>query len=109
MDPQFRSIVQQYLTSYIAPSTATAGSGREGGFSGNTPPITPTVFNERLRQETVAFKPNGWMLDAQEQEDLLALADKIYSSYYADWTTIPLAGDAPPEVVAWQKAARGGA
>lgn len=109
MDPQFRTRVQQYLTDYIAPSTAQGGSGRDGGFSGNTPPITPTVFVERLREETKEFKPDGWFLDAQEQEDLIALADKIYSSYYADWVSIPLAGDANPQVQAWQKAARGGA
>jgi hypothetical protein len=107
MNTQFRNIVQQYLTSYIAPSTAPAGSGREGGYVGNDAPITPDVFLGRLREETNAFKANFWELDAVEMADLLAKADHIYRDQaYANWASIPLAGDAPPAVVAWQKEAR---
>ena len=106
---QFRAIVQQYLNDYIAPATSPAGSGREGGFVGNEPPVTPAVFHQRLSDEAKPYQPNGWSLDTAEAADLVALADKVYLSYYSDWAHIPLAGDAPPAVVAWWNEARKGA
>jgi hypothetical protein len=102
MSPQLRGIVQNDLTSRIAPSTAPAGSGREGGFVGNEPPISPAEFVAVLRQEVSPFKPNGWELDSVEVEDLIAIAQHIYTNYWVGWVTVPLAQDAPLSVVQWQ-------
>lgn len=101
-NPQFRNIVQQYLTAYIAPRTRT-----DGGFAGNTPPPTPQDFRERLNQEAANFHFNSWDLDSLEAITLLDQASTIYMNAYGQWSMHPLAGDAPSAVVDWQKGVRG--
>lgn len=96
MSPQFRSIVQNYLTSYIQPRTRT-----DGGFAGDTPPPSPEVFQTRLEEEEKAFGKNAWDLDHIENLSLINLAVATYSVSTWAWLTKPLAGDAPAEVQTW--------
>ena len=103
MNQDFRNFVQGQLTSCIAPHTRPEGAP---GLGDNTVPFTPAEFHQTLADRKEVSSLNGWDLDKAEAEDLIALADKIYQSYYADWVSTPLYADAPPAVVAWQKAAR---
>jgi hypothetical protein len=102
MNQEFRNFVQGQLTSCIAPFTRPDGPG----LSGNTVPFTLAEFHNTLMDRLDVSALNGWDLDKVEAEDLIALADKIYRSYYAGWVSTPLYGDAPANVVAWQKAAK---
>jgi hypothetical protein len=108
MDSHFKISVQQLLTENIAPFVATEDGGRKGGLVGNEVPWTPERFEEQLRAEAAPYKVDGWMLDAIEQEDVIADALIIYNRYYAGWVKVDLAGDAPPNVRAWQAEARKG-
>ena len=102
MNPQVRDIVQNYLTSYIRPHI---GSG--GRYAGDIPPITPEVFRSRIEGDIASFKPNSWELDSLEYATLVDQAMVLYMVAYGGWSTIPLATDATPEVVAWQKSVQG--
>jgi hypothetical protein len=112
VDPQFKVYTQQHLDAIVGAQTQTGSwvngiyysSGRDGGFIGNTPPPSPAEFHKSLEAEVAPFKPNSWSLDSGEAQELIQLADDIYISAYEVWLRIPLAGDAPPDVVAWWKA-----
>lgn len=103
MNPQFRDIVQNHLTTAIKPNTRT-----DGGYARDTPPPSLDVFMERINGDIASMRANKWELDFIEQINLLDMASRIYSFALADWIRIPLSGDAPAEVVAWQAAARSG-
>jgi len=102
MNPQFRDIAQQHLTSYIAPRTRTDGGYASGG-SDALPPMSPVEFAEILLDETKSFKPNKWDLESIEQANLIDLAVRVYTTVYSDWARLPVATDAPQAVVDWWK------
>lgn len=109
MDPQFKIYAQQQLDAEVGAQTIYGqwvngfyqSSGRDGGFTGNVPPKTPTQFHDVVAAETAQFKPDSWSLDEPEALAILAETDKLYVKAYAKWGQVPLAGDAPPAVVAW--------
>lgn len=103
MSPQFRDIIQNHLTSYIAPRTRTDGGYASGG-SDALPPMTPAEFAAILLDEAKAFKLNKWDIGAIEQADLIDIAvNRVYTASYSDWTRLPVATDAPQAVVDWWK------
>src|SRR5512146_2822500 len=101
MNPQLRDIVQQMLTATCQPRT----NPHNGAYADNTVPPTTAEFFQRLDDTGVSFKANAWTLDELERVTLIDNAKTIYRIVYGGWVNNPLPGDAPPEVVAWQKTA----
>lgn len=98
--PQFSDIVRNYLTTYINPRTATGGSGRDGGYSDNTPPPSIATFRSRLDDEAKAFSLNDWELGSFNE--WIDFGEYVYTAAFRNWVLINLAGDAPSSVVKWQ-------
>jgi hypothetical protein len=96
--------VQQYLAAYITAVTNT----NTGGFSDNEPPITPDEFEKRLTEEV--YGPDFiHRAPTDDEKDVISAARVIYDHAYQNFVTLPLNGDAPPAVVAWQAEARAAA
>lgn len=94
-------IVQNVLNSYCAPRTRT-----DGGYAGASAPDTTVQFRARLEDNLSSFKPNNWSLDAVAKITLIDQGSLAYKNTYAGWVNLPLAGDAPAEVQAWQAEAK---
>lgn len=104
---QFKSTLQGQLDGLIAPRMRTDGGFASGGVDA-PPPISPDQavagFNELLA--ALGNKANAWSLDRAAAQRLVDDAGSIYLSVHTGWVVKDLATDAPPQIVAWQKAER---
>jgi hypothetical protein len=95
--------IQQYFAAYITAVT----NPNTGGFNDSTPPITPDEFEKRLMEEALGPDFIHKPMDSAEIRSIQA-AKIVYTYAYADFVNLPLNGDAPPAVIAWQTEARKG-
>jgi hypothetical protein len=95
--------IRQYLNAYIT----AVSNPNDGHFTDRTPPITPDEFERRLTEEV--YGENFIHRQATPDEKAAISAAKvIYTFAYGGFVQLPLDGDAPPAVVAWQAEARKG-
>lgn len=105
MDSEFRKFVRGCLIYGITGYTDTT-TERKGGLVGNNIPPSPEEFKKQLTDRVEYSKLDDWDIDKAEADQLIDLAMNKYIQYYAGWVNVPLAGDAAPATIAWQKAAR---
>lgn len=97
-----RKILQNTLDATCASRTNPHG----GAYAANDVPPTTLAFSRTVDDEADSFKANAWSLDLLDKLTLVEQTKTIYKTVYGGWVNNPLPGDAPPEVVAWQKTAR---
>lgn len=105
---EFKKFVQGALD-YGITSYEDTTTERKGGLVGNDVPPSPAEFHKQLTDREEYSTLNDWSLDKNEADSMIAFADNKYIQHYASWVNTPLAFDAHPNLVAWQKAARAAA
>lgn len=100
----FQTIIAGDLRDRTVPFTRT-----DKGLAGNQAPISPWEFKALLQAELKWIRADSF--DVGNDPDVaidMAVADYAYN-HWANWVNLPLAGDAPQNVVDWQKQVRAAA
>lgn len=103
--PSANYMIKKYLDGYTLPHR---GESSGDMYLGDTAPITPEVFRQRMVADLGAYPNNEWELPADFEKQLDA-ATALYAGTYAAWVNTDLESDAGitrPDVVKWQTEAR---